>query len=55
MLAANVGSVSGVQILIEAGADVSLTAKDGWTALEAAEMIGDDESATLLRQAGATR
>jgi uncharacterized protein len=53
MLAANRARLEEVRLLLEAGADVTLKAKDGWTALAAAEMIGDDEIAALLRQAGA--
>jgi hypothetical protein len=40
-------------LLLAAGAGVNLRAKDGCTALEAAEMIGDDEIMELLKRAGA--
>ncbi|MEE8203282.1 MAG: ankyrin repeat domain-containing protein [Alphaproteobacteria bacterium] len=42
-----------VEALMAAGADVNARADDGWTALEAAEMIGDDDIAEMLRRAGA--
>ena len=54
MLAANLGRIDLVRILLSQGARVDLVAKDGWTALEAARMIGDDEAMALLRAAGAT-
>ncbi|MGD1880346.1 MAG: ankyrin repeat domain-containing protein, partial [Kiloniellaceae bacterium] len=53
MLAANRARLEEVKLLLQAGADVTLKANDGWTALAAAEMIGDDEIAALLRAAGA--
>ena len=53
MLAANRGRLEAVRMLLQAGADPNLKAKDGWTALQAAEMIGDDEIVELLRDAGA--
>jgi ankyrin repeat protein len=53
MLAANRARLEEVRLLLQAGADVKLKAKDGWTALAAAEMIGDNEIAALLRAAGA--
>ena len=53
MLAANRGFVDLVRLLLDQGADVRIRAKDGWTALQAAEMIGDNETAALLRAAGA--
>jgi hypothetical protein len=55
MLAANRARLEEVRLLLQAGADVNLKAKDGWTALAAAEMIGDSEIADLLRAAGARR
>ncbi len=39
--------------LIEAGANVHAKAIDGWTALKAAEMVGDEDAAALLRAADA--
>jgi hypothetical protein len=54
MLAANRARLEEVRLLLQAGADVTLKASDGWTALAAAEMIGDSEIAALLRAAGAT-
>lgn len=53
MLAANRGFLEVAHVLIAAGADVMAKANDRWTALEAAEMIGDEEMAALLRAAGA--
>ncbi|MEQ9606635.1 MAG: ankyrin repeat domain-containing protein, partial [Kiloniellaceae bacterium] len=53
MLAANRARLEEVKLLLQAGADPNLKAKDGWTALAAAEMIGDSEIAALLRAAGA--
>ena len=53
MLAANRARLEAVKLLLGAGAEVSLKAEDGWTALAAAEMIGDGEIAALLRAAGA--
>ena len=53
MLAANRGYLEVLRVLIAAGADVQAVAEDGWTARQAAEMIGDDEAAALLRAAGA--
>ena len=55
MLAANRGFADLVRLLLERGARVDSRAKDGWTALQAAEMIGDEEIAALLRAAGASR
>ena len=55
MLAANRGYLDILRLLLAHGARVDLTAKDGWTALQAAEMIGDEEAAALLRAAGAER
>jgi ankyrin repeat protein len=42
-----------VQLLLSHGADVNLQARDGWTALGAAEMVGDATIAALLRAAAA--
>ncbi|MDH3468785.1 MAG: ankyrin repeat domain-containing protein, partial [Gammaproteobacteria bacterium] len=53
MLAANRGAVQAVTLLLAAGANVNARAKDGWTALEAARMIGDNEIESLLKKAGA--
>ena len=53
MLAANRGYLMVLQVLIAAGAEVNAVAEDGWTALQAAEMVDDDEAAALLRAAGA--
>ncbi len=53
MLAANSGVLSAVRLLLAAGADANARANDGWTALEAAGMIGADEIAAALRRAGA--
>jgi ankyrin repeat protein len=53
MLAANRGFLDIVRLLLAHGAEVDIVAKDGWTALQAAEMIGDEETAALLRAAGA--
>jgi len=43
-----------VRFLVAAGADVHIKAKDGWTALAAAEMIGDMEAASLIKKAAAS-
>ena len=53
MLAANRGYLEVLRSLIEAGADVPAKAADGWTALKAAEMVGDEDAAALLRAADA--
>ena len=53
MLAANSGVLSAVRLLLAAGADANARADDGWTALEAAGMIGADEIAAVMRRAGA--
>ncbi len=53
MLAANRGYLEVLRVLIAAGADIGAVAEDGWTALQAAEMVDDDEAAALLRAAGA--
>ena len=55
MRAANRGALAIVRLLLAHGASVDIVAKDGWTALQAAEMIGDAEIAALLRAAGARR
>ena len=55
MLAANRGFLDIVKRLLASGADVNIRAKDGWTALAAAEMIGDTEIAELIKKAGAKR
>lgn len=49
MLAANRGMLSTVRKLLNAGADVDLTAQDGWTATEAAEMVGATDIVEALR------
>jgi ankyrin repeat protein/formylmethanofuran dehydrogenase subunit D len=53
MLAANRGALGVVTSLVAAGADVNIRANDGWTALKAAEMIGEDDIVQHLRLAGA--
>ena len=53
MLAANRGFADIVRSLLAAGADPNARAADGWTALEAAEMIGDEPTLAILRKAGA--
>lgn len=50
MWAANTGRKSIVEYLIDQGADPSLTAKDGWTAGEAARMAGHEEMANKLER-----
>jgi ankyrin repeat protein len=40
-----------VRTLLAAGAEVNTRAADGWTALEAAEMIGDEVTLAILRDA----
>jgi ankyrin repeat protein len=50
MWAANNGHKGIVEYLIERGADASLTAKDGWTAGEAARMAGHVEIADKLER-----
>ncbi len=52
MLAANRGFADSVRSLLAAGADASARAADGWTAFEAAEMIGDEVTLAILRDAG---
>jgi len=51
MLAANRGLIGIVELLLAAGANTNIRAKDGWTALTAAEMIGDTEIADIIRKA----
>ncbi len=51
MLAANRGFSDSVRSLLAAGADVNARAADGWTALEAAEMIGDEVTLAILHDA----
>ena len=51
MLAANRGQWEIVSRLLEAGADASLVAVDGWTAAEAARMVGEDALARRLETA----
>ncbi len=55
MYAANRGQVEAVALLIEAEADIDITAKHGWTALGAAEMIGADDIVAMPRAVGARR
>ena len=43
-----------VKLLLEAGADPNARQPDGFTALDAAQQNGDDESAEALLAAGAT-
>ena len=50
MWAANAGQIEMVRRLMTAGASVSITAKDGWTAIEAARMAGHDDIARLLAE-----
>jgi ankyrin repeat protein len=49
MLAANNGHREAVERLLAAGADPGLVTEDGWNAVKAAEDIGEDEIANLLR------
>jgi uncharacterized protein len=49
MLAANNGHRDAVERLLAAGADPRLVTEDGWDAVKAAEDIGEDEIAALLR------
>ncbi len=51
MLAANRGLIDIVELLLAADANTNIRAKDGWTALAAAEMIGDTEIADVIRRA----
>ena len=48
MLAANRGRLEVVRMLLQAGADPGLEAKDGWTAGQAARMAGHADIAKLL-------
>ncbi len=48
MWAANAGQARAVRKLLDAGARVSRTAKDGWTATQAAEMAGHDDIVRML-------
>ncbi len=48
MWAANRGALDAVRALLRAGADTGVRADDGWTAREAAEMLGDTEILRLL-------
>ena len=48
MLAANLGRVAIVELLLQAGANASLRAADGWTAAQAARMIGEEALARYL-------
>lgn len=52
MLAANSGSLAAVELLLARGARADLRAKDGWTALDAAKMVGGDRIAAAIRAAG---
>ena len=52
MLAANLGEASLVRALLDHGADPRLTADDGWSAVQAAEMVGEDGIVRMLREAG---
>ena len=54
MAAAFSGSTSCIEILIEAGADVSLVCKDGDTAMHYASAQGYTDIITLLAKAGAS-
>jgi hypothetical protein len=51
MYAANSGFADLVGILLASGADVGATASDGWTALQAAEMVGETAIVERLRAA----
>ena len=50
MWAANAGRIEMVQRLLAAGARISIKAKDGWTAIEAAQMAGHEDIARLLAE-----
>jgi ankyrin repeat protein len=51
MYAANSGFADLVELLLTSGADVSATASDGWTAIDAAEMVGETAIVQRLRVA----
>ena len=51
MYAANSGFSDLVERLLANGADVGATARDGWTAIQAAEMVGETAIAERLRAA----
>lgn len=51
MYAANSGFADLVGILLASGADVGATARDGWTAVQAAEMVGETAIVDRLRAA----
>lgn len=55
MYAANHGFADLVDLLLDRGADPRAQAADGWTALEAAEMVGESGIMAALKAAGATR
>lgn len=52
MYAANSGFADLVERLLAVGADVDAKARDGWTAIQAAEMVGETAIAERLRAAG---
>jgi len=54
MYAANHGFEDLVGVLLAIGADPTVRARDGWTALKAAEMVGETDIIAVLRSAGAT-
>ncbi len=51
MLAANGNYADLVELLLAAGADPRARAADGWTAVEAAQMVGATDIVTLLENA----
>jgi ankyrin repeat protein len=51
MYAANSGFADLVEILLAGGADVDAVARDGWTAVTAAEMVGETAIVERLRAA----
>ncbi len=55
MYAANHGFADLVDLLLARGADPRARAVDGWTAMEAAEMVGESGIIAALKAAGATR